>query len=429
MAFSPEGSPDDRDDQGTGDAVGPLPDFELVAGLLMAWRRSELRVARGFAECQDLGDEPLEDIYEETARALARRPYVSEEHLRNALRWGIRHRARHMHRDQPAPPDTRSHHQPCADRESQGREDGADNERAALAYQDRQIVSDFLAELTTAERHALVLLAGGGEHHTVAPILGIGLDDARGASRTCERKRERFQLLFDTGRMCGYRSATIQALHSGRANSEELAQQALAHLDGCALCHAERETSAPRLRRSFEAQAIALLGWQMGADPRIRGPLTRQPSQRRRPRARDAAGRAAPPRPAARIRLKVAACAVALSVAAGAALAATRALAPDSADVVRHAASAAATTPAQDRAREGLIASAPQPLERTRARRQGATASPPAGRSKPAGDASRPPSGDAATIGNGAGHSYVAVARAPAPTRTPEPHAGGPFSP
>ena len=62
-------------------------------------RRSELRIARGFAECRGLNEAQLEDIYQDTALALYRRPYAGEEHLRNALRDGIKQRALREHRD------------------------------------------------------------------------------------------------------------------------------------------------------------------------------------------------------------------------------------------------------------------------------------------------------------------------------------------
>ena len=58
--------------------------------ILGEWQKRELRIARGFAECRGLTTEQLEDLYQETALALYRRAYDSEEHLRNALRDGIK---------------------------------------------------------------------------------------------------------------------------------------------------------------------------------------------------------------------------------------------------------------------------------------------------------------------------------------------------
>src|ERR1019366_928692 len=83
--------------------------------------------------------------------------------------------------------------------------------------------------------------------------------EARNTARSCERKRERFQLLYDTGRLCGYRAQTILALQNGEATSEVLAERAFAHLESCGHCRLEHRTNAKRLRRSFRDQAAALL--------------------------------------------------------------------------------------------------------------------------------------------------------------------------
>src|ERR1019366_5090386 len=73
---------------------------ERVGQILGEWQGRELRVARGFVECRGLSKEQLEDIYQETTLALYSRPYDSEEHLRNALRDGIKKRALRLHRDE-----------------------------------------------------------------------------------------------------------------------------------------------------------------------------------------------------------------------------------------------------------------------------------------------------------------------------------------
>jgi RNA polymerase sigma factor (sigma-70 family) len=232
---------------------------EWIGQVLGEWQSQELRVARGFAECRDLSTEQLEDIYQETALALLRRPYVNEEHLRNALRTGLKHRALNLHRDErrrgqilaARAPDL--HLMAQADRSQNG------PELAALVQQDRSIVSEFLTELTAIEQRVFWLLAEGMQYRAIAPVLGIPTNEARNASRACERKRERFQLLYDTGRLCGFRAGTILALQSGEATSEELAQRAFAHLESCAHCRAEHKTNAKRLRRSFQGQAAALL--------------------------------------------------------------------------------------------------------------------------------------------------------------------------
>src|SRR5450759_1757780 len=62
------------------------------AGVLLGeWQQVELRIARAFAECRGLSTEQLEDLYQETVLALLPRRYESEEHLRNALRAGLKH--------------------------------------------------------------------------------------------------------------------------------------------------------------------------------------------------------------------------------------------------------------------------------------------------------------------------------------------------
>jgi RNA polymerase sigma factor (sigma-70 family) len=232
---------------------------EETGQVLGEWQSRELRVARGFVECRGLGTEQLEDIYQETVLALLHRPYRSEEHLRNALRTGIKHRALNMHRDERRRGEILAHHAPelhliaSADQGENG------PELAVLARQDRSVVSEFLTELSAVEQSVFWLLAEGMQYRAIAPVLGIETTVARNASRACERKRERFQLLYDTGRLCGFRAGTILALQSGQATSEELARRAFAHLEGCAHCRAEHKTNAKRLRRSFQGQAAALL--------------------------------------------------------------------------------------------------------------------------------------------------------------------------
>lgn len=85
------------------------------------------------------------------------------------------------------------------------------------------------------------------------------VNQARNTVAACERKRERFQLLHDSGRLCGYRATTITALLDGQATSQELAQLAIAHVAGCAQCRADHKTNAHRLRRAFQEHAAALL--------------------------------------------------------------------------------------------------------------------------------------------------------------------------
>jgi hypothetical protein len=75
------------------------------------------------------------------------------------------------------------------------------------------------------------LIADGMRYRAIASALEIPVKRTRNASRSCERKRERFQPLYDTGRLCGYSAATIQALQGGEVTSEEVARRAFAHLE------------------------------------------------------------------------------------------------------------------------------------------------------------------------------------------------------
>jgi RNA polymerase sigma factor (sigma-70 family) len=255
-----------------------------IGQALGEWQLVELRIARGFPECRRLSAEQLEDIYQETALALLSRPYQSEEHLRNALRTGIKHRALNLHRDERRRGEILAQNAPGMHDRAEARAGQDAPDFAALLHEDRLIAAEFLTELTEAEQRVFALLVEGMQYRAIAPVLGIEVNVARNAVRACDRKRERFQLLYDTGRLCGFRSATILALQSGEATSEQLAERAFAHLEGCAHCRAEHKTNARRLRRSFQGQAAALLplpallarlGWLTRLDVRLRALLHR----------------------------------------------------------------------------------------------------------------------------------------------------------
>jgi RNA polymerase sigma factor (sigma-70 family) len=231
---------------------------ERVGQTLGEWQSGELRLARSFAECRGLSHEQLEDLYQDTALVLLGRSFHNEEHLRNALRWGIKHRALHLHRDERRRGEILAQRAPELQLATEGREEDRTPELAAVLAQDRLFVAEFLSELTELERRVFWLVSEGMRYRAIAPILEIGVNETRKAFRACERKRERFQLLHDTGRLCGYRSHTIQALLSGEGASERLARGAFAHLEACAHCRAEHKTNARRLRRSFQGQAAAL---------------------------------------------------------------------------------------------------------------------------------------------------------------------------
>ena len=152
-------------------------------------------------------------------------------------------------------------------------------ERAALIREDRLVVAEFLTELSPLEQRVFWLIAEGIKYRLIAKVLSIEITTARNATRSCERKREHFQLLYDTGRLCGYRAATIHALQAGENTSEELASRAFAHLESCASCRTEHQTNARRLRHRFQGQAAILLpmpafvhrlGWLARLDTKAR---------------------------------------------------------------------------------------------------------------------------------------------------------------
>jgi RNA polymerase sigma factor (sigma-70 family) len=238
---------------------GPGLAYEQVAQALGEWQAQELALAARFPECRGLSDEELEDLYQETTVALLGRRFHREEHLLNSLHDGIKKRALNLHRDERRREEIIEENSARLDIHAHANGEQEDPERVALIHQDRWIVSEFLAELTEEERRVFGLLAEGMKYRSIAAVLPMEVNQARNAARSCERKRAHFQLLYDTGRLCGFRSATIRALQSGESTSEELATRAFAHLEGCAHCRAEHKTNARRLRRSFQGQAAVLL--------------------------------------------------------------------------------------------------------------------------------------------------------------------------
>ncbi|HTZ62660.1 MAG TPA: sigma-70 family RNA polymerase sigma factor [Solirubrobacteraceae bacterium] len=238
---------------------------QRIGQILGEWHAREVRVARSFPECRGLCTEQLEDLYQETALALLARPYQSEEHLRNALRAGIKQRALRLHRDERRRGEILAQHAPGLHRQAQARAHRHAPESAALNREDRLIVAEFLAALSPGEQRVFALLAENMQYRAIAPVLGIPVNEARNTARACERKRARFQLLYDTGRLCGYRANTIRMLQSGLATSEQLAQSAYAHLAACSACRNAHKTNARRLRAAFGDHAAALLPVQLFA--------------------------------------------------------------------------------------------------------------------------------------------------------------------
>jgi RNA polymerase sigma factor (sigma-70 family) len=230
-----------------------------VGAALGEWQAGEVRYARRLPQCRGLDTAQLEDLYQETMLALLHLPYNSEEHLRNALRFGLKNRARHLYRDERRREEILADLAPEMHLSAVAREEQSSPEPTLLARQDQLVVREFMTELTPLEKKVFALEAENMRYRAIAPILGVSVNDARNASRSCERKRKRFQLLHDTGRLCGYRSHTIAALKAGQSTSEALMRGAYAHLDACSHCRAEHKTNARRLRRSFQEKAAALL--------------------------------------------------------------------------------------------------------------------------------------------------------------------------
>jgi RNA polymerase sigma factor (sigma-70 family) len=335
-----------------------------IGEILGAWRPVELRIARGFPECRGLAGEQLEDLYQETALALLTQPYASEGHLRNALRHGIKHRALNLHRDERRHARILAQSAPSLERAAESHGSQAGPEDAALRDEDRLIVGEFLTELDAVEQRVFWLIAEGMRYRAIAAALAIPVNEARNACRSCERKRERFQLLYDTGRLCGYRAATIRTLQNGQLTSEELARRAFAHLEHCARCRAEHNTNAHRLRRTFHGQAQALLplpallrlGW-------LRHPWLRARPHAQRALARCASAaqggggvreRATAVLGAGGVGAKLTAGAITVAVVAGGAIGATHALEHHTGRAHHHTAAPPETTRTMDLNREPL---------------------------------------------------------------------------
>jgi RNA polymerase sigma factor (sigma-70 family) len=255
------------------------PSMTRVGQALGEWQAGELRYMHRHPHCRGLSLAQLEDLYQETVLALLNRRFFNEEHLRNALRYGLSKRALHVHRDERRRSEILIEHAPEAHRTALRRSEIDGPEHAALAREDSRIVLEFISELTPLERKVYALEAEGMRYRAIAPVLGVEVNKARRTSRSVQSKRKRFQLLHDTGRLCGYRAPTIRALVAGQATSEQLAVAAFAHLEACAGCRAEHQTNAKRLRLSFQQRAAALLpvpalaghlGWITRVDLRLR---------------------------------------------------------------------------------------------------------------------------------------------------------------
>ncbi|MHB1836023.1 MAG: RNA polymerase sigma factor [Solirubrobacteraceae bacterium] len=231
-----------------------------VPGLLTRWRAQELSRAQRLRECGGASLAEVQELYDATVMALISREqrYASEEHLRHALREGVRLRALRLHRDRATRAKVLAKAAPLLHGEGQERAWRSQPERAALARQDDELAGEFIAELSALERKVFALVAEGRSWRAIATALAIPETTARSATRSCERKRKRFVTLYETGRLCGYRSHTIELLLAGESDSEQALAQAKAHLRHCRRCRAEHRASAASVQRLFEQRALAL---------------------------------------------------------------------------------------------------------------------------------------------------------------------------
>lgn len=244
---------------GEGFDDGGLCGARTVGALLGQWREREVRVATSFFQCRGMTLEEIEELYQEAVLVLLSRRYEDEEHLRRVLHLVIKQRASRRRKDEHRHNQILQEHARNTDREVQKRRFDERTDQRVLEAHDRVIIAEFLTALNPTEQQVFALMAEGMAYRAIANVLQIPVNEARQAARACERKRERFQLLYDTGRLCGYRANTIHALLNGEDTSEELAQGAIAHLTGCVPCQREHETNASRLRAHFRGQAVALL--------------------------------------------------------------------------------------------------------------------------------------------------------------------------
>lgn len=224
-----------------------------VAQLLGAWLEVEVDRAYRSWVCRGLAYEHVEDFYQDTVLALWNREFEGEEHLRNALRYGIKCRALSAHRDRRR--HTRIWERILCEMRPFVQADQGEQapEPLVLAKENRWIVAEFMAELSEDEQGVYWLMSVEHRGHIyIAQTLDIPANQARNTMRACERRRERFQTLFDGGRLCGHRAKTIQVLNDGEMTGTRLMRQALVHIQNCPECHKAHGKLAERLCRAFQ---------------------------------------------------------------------------------------------------------------------------------------------------------------------------------
>jgi RNA polymerase sigma factor (sigma-70 family) len=238
---------------------GRPADMGRVAELLRCWQERELALAKRYRECAGLTPEQVEDLYQDTALVLLGRAFQSEEHLRRALRHGLKFRALRVHRDERSHRRILARHAPGIQALARAKATEEAPEHVALSDEERSLIDEFLAELTPDEQRILWLTAEGVPAKRITRALGLPAPQAEKAKLSYERKRENYVVLYSTGRLCGLRSRVIVRLKAHQETSAQLAERAILHLRGCPHCRAEHQITAQRLRRLFEQQAAALL--------------------------------------------------------------------------------------------------------------------------------------------------------------------------
>jgi DNA-directed RNA polymerase specialized sigma24 family protein len=232
-------------------------DVSRVAELLDAWRNAELE--RFTLEWRTLSYAELEELYSETMIPLLERPYRTEGQLRRAVREGMQYRALNAY-------NTELRHREIEAESEQGvsalraaRSAEETPERIALARQDELLLNELVRELTPFQRQVFEHASDGQGYKKIAAALGVPTAQARSATRACQSKGKTFLRLYESGRLCGYRTETIKAIQQGQSTSEQLAELAIAHLESCPQCRAEHRTNGARLRNRFNEQASALM--------------------------------------------------------------------------------------------------------------------------------------------------------------------------
>jgi RNA polymerase sigma factor (sigma-70 family) len=232
-----------------------------VAALLARWRAQEIGLVSQFRACVGASEAEVEDLYDETVAMLVekRAEYESAQHLRRTLHRGIKLRALRLHRDRRRRRRRLEGAAPMLDGEARERDWRMQPERALVAREDDVVIGEFVAELTEEERDVFVLVAAGRSWRAIATALGLEEPRARALTRACERKRERFLALYETGRLCGYRSRTIGLLVAGGDAGELAYGQAVAHLRHCGICQARHGVNVEGLRSRFDRRVGVFL--------------------------------------------------------------------------------------------------------------------------------------------------------------------------